>query len=115
MTSCVVERCVRLAVDICDSPRCVRGCLTLLPRARPPYESVDRAGLRDPDAVDPERAAEGVEMAVVVQNARATSGGRRGDQIIGCWDASLASQLARGGECRRAGAAGDMGCGQCGQ
>lgn len=35
-------------------------------------------------------------MPVVVQHARATSGGRRSDQIVRRRDTSLASQLVRG-------------------
>lgn len=54
--------------------------------------SVDRAGLGDPHALDPQYATEGIEMAVIVQDACTTTG----DQIVRRWDASRAPQLARG-------------------
>jgi len=57
-------------------------------------ESVDQSRLSHPHALNPEHPTEGIEVAVVVQNARAAPSGRCGDQVIGRGDASLASQLA---------------------
>jgi hypothetical protein len=56
--------------------------------------SVNRAGRGDPHAFDAQYAAEGVEVAVVVQHCRAPPGGCRGDQVVGGRQAPFAAKFA---------------------
>src|ERR1700704_3683072 len=76
------------------------------------HKSVDRTGFRDPDALDPEYPAEWVEVMVVVKYPGTASSRCSRDEVVGSGDAPLASQLSRGTEGCRAGAACDMGRGQ---
>jgi hypothetical protein len=56
--------------------------------------SVDRSGLRDPDALDPESAAERLEVAIVVKDRIAALGRGRRDHVVGGGQPALATQLA---------------------
>ena len=71
-----------------------RWVATPADQSAPAGRSVDRSGLRDPDALDPESAAERLEVAIVVKDRKAAFGGGRRDHVVGGWQPALAAQLA---------------------
>jgi hypothetical protein len=56
--------------------------------------SVDRSGLRYPNALDPESATEWLEVTIVVKDREAALSRGRRDHVVGGGQAALAAQLA---------------------
>lgn len=58
---------------------------------------VEAARLGEPDALDPERFAERLEVAVVVQDGSTPLSRCGRDQVVGCGQAPRSAEIARGG------------------